>query len=573
MKRKVIYGMMIAALLSSILPGCGDFQDDKAESKEEATLTGGKDLYGYEEPITLKVGLSYALDFVWAGEENPENNSWMDLYREHNIYPEILYNVDISQADSKLSTAMISGNYPDIFQASTSDYLNYVGEGVVADITEAYEKYASDQLKEYMMSDGGEALRILTVDGKLYGLPRLGNPYEECSIMFIRQDWLDNLNLEVPETMDELKEAAHAFTYGDPDGNGVDDTYGIAMNGIDLFSDTIGDSNPIFNAFGAYFGSDGMALIENEDGEIVWGGANGEGMKSALTLLQELYQDGSLTNDFLTMDGDAIFEEAGTGRCGIWFGPSWAGMIPAVNAAMLDKNAHVVAVPLPDGGGSEDGKAYLSHSIKEIHCISSKCENPEALVKMMNLSVQKICNPKDEEEYRKYNGDNVQYTGWKASLLQLQPYDKGSENWKAESRALKTGESDGLNLSQHAEVGYMREYLQAMEEGRVDPEDKGQYMGITMYTLYGDPQSAWAVISEMMEKDDFIKSANSTLPSSEVTEVAGTLKNLTTETIIKIITGDPVENYDSFLDTWYALGGQKAVRDANDQKKEAAVQE
>lgn len=39
-------------------------------------------------------------------------------------------------------------------------------------------------------------------------------------MMFIRQDWLDNLNLEIPTTMEELKAVAKAFTEQDPDGNG-----------------------------------------------------------------------------------------------------------------------------------------------------------------------------------------------------------------------------------------------------------------------------------------------------------------------------------------------------------------
>ena len=563
MKRKIM-AVAVFLISAAVAGGCGNSgeereTDSRGMAKEDAPSTEDRDLYGFESPVRVKAGVVYAGDFEWVGKESLTDNSWMDLYKEHNIYPEIMYNVDTSQADSKLSSAIISGNYPDIFQTSTLNYMTYVNEGVLADITEAYETYASDELKEYLMSDGGEALDMLTVNGRLYGLPRLGNPYEEYSMMFIRQDWLDHLGLKVPETTEELKRTAHAFTYDDPDGNGVDDTCGLVLDGVELFTDTIGNGDPIFNAFGAYFGSDGMAMVENQEGEVVWGGSYAEGMKAALSFLQELYADGSLCKDFLTMDGDAIFEAAGSGRCGIWFGPRWAGMVPAIDAARKDTNAHIVAAPIPTAPNQARGKAYLPPSILEVHCISSQCERPETLIKMMNLSVQKICNPQNTEEFLKYSGDGTNYSGWKASLLRLQPVNRGYDDWKAESYALKTGKTERLTYSQIDDVDSMTSYLHAVEEDRFDPWDQKQARGISFYTVYGDPQCAWVTIDNMMKANDFVKSAYSSLPSREVTKTAGILKNLTVESIIKIITGDAVEEWDTLLENWYALGGQHAV--------------
>ena len=55
-------------------------------------------------------------------------------------------------------------------------------------------------------------------------------------MLWIRQDWLDNLKLEVPTTIDELEEVMRAFTEDDPDGNGQDDTYGLGGDGYDFRS-------------------------------------------------------------------------------------------------------------------------------------------------------------------------------------------------------------------------------------------------------------------------------------------------------------------------------------------------
>ena len=90
--------------------------------------------------------------------------------------------------------------------------MNYAQTGVIADITDLYEKYASDELKEYVGVDDGQSMNAITLDGKIYGLPMMGNGYDEVPVMFIRQDWLDNLGLKMPTTIEELKEVARAFT-------------------------------------------------------------------------------------------------------------------------------------------------------------------------------------------------------------------------------------------------------------------------------------------------------------------------------------------------------------------------
>ena len=69
----------------------------------------------------------------------------------------------------------------------------------------------------------------IKIDGKLFALPRnLELPFHAITY---RSDWLANLGLEKPTTLDELYEVIRAFTLNDPDGNGMNDTYGLAMNG------------------------------------------------------------------------------------------------------------------------------------------------------------------------------------------------------------------------------------------------------------------------------------------------------------------------------------------------------
>ena len=365
--------------------------------------------------------------------------------------------------------------------------------------------------------------------------------------------------------MDELKEVAHAVTYDDPDGNVQNDTYGLALDGVNVLGNSVGDTDPIFNAFGCYLGDDGMTYVEGENGEVTWGGANTEGMKAALSFLQELYTDGAIAKDFITMDYQSVFEEVGSGRCGIWFGPNWAGMDPIINAAQNDENAHIVAAAIPDGLNQGGAKAYAASSPDTIYCVSSQCENPEVLIKLWNLSV-KYQSPEytTPEEYNMYFGDSVNYTGWKTSLVDAQPPSQGEKIYVNLTEALETGDSSSLNTKELENYTSLKTYIDAVEGGTFDPLDTAQQRGHSLYTVYGDPQCAWETITEMMDQDQYVLAAYNGIPSETVTNAIPTLQKLLVENIVKIITGsETVDSYDSFLDTWYAMGGQDALDEAN----------
>lgn len=581
-KRRAGALLMVAAMVLS-LAGCQSGNDVGKETgapestKTETSQNGGnesagskttgsenpeKNLYGYDEPVSVKVGYAWGGDFKWYGDETSTDNTWVDLYKENNIIPEILYEVNTSQSDTKLSTAIMSGNYPDIIKAKTNDFVNYAKTGVIADITDAFEEYASDELKEYLAADSGLAMQNVLVDGRIYGLPVLGSSYDSIPLMFIRQDWLDKLGLKMPETMEELKAVAHAFTYDDPDGNGKNDTYGLALNGVNILDSGVGDSNAIFNAFGVYLGNDGLDMVTGEDGKVTWGGTNTEGMKQGLAFLQDLYQDGSLAKDFITMDSDAVFEEAGAGRCGIWFGPMWGAMNPAKDLLASTPDAHITSAPVPDGLDQGGSLALIKSSVNAVYCVSSQCKNPEVLIKLANLSVDKIVSPENEEEYNMYFGDYQNYCGWKASIVQLEKPNKNYDNYLKMSAALVSGDTSELNTEQVFKLDMIKAYLDAAEAGTLNAEDTTIAGGLSNYTVFCDPKGSYAALDQMIKDNKFVESAYNAFPTETMSENAATLKKLTVETIVKIITGDSVDNYDSFLKSWYALGGEAAIEEA-----------
>ncbi|MBQ6527988.1 MAG: extracellular solute-binding protein [Clostridia bacterium] len=519
---------------------------------------------GYETPITLKVGRN-TTDVEFYGGEDWDNNSWTKLYADHGINVETLFAVDDSQFSTKLATSILSGNYPDIISCSLAEYTNYADGDVIADITDLIDQYASDELKEYIYGDGGSAMNCLKVNGRIYGLPKMSSAYGSIPVMFLRGDWLKNLGLEIPTTMEELKAVAHAFTYNDPDGNGANDTYGLALSGVSVLATNWGDTSEFFDAFNANIGTSGMGIVAGEDGKVTWGGTNTEGMKAALTLLHEMYEDGSLVKDFITMTGSNISEEAGSGRCGIFTAPMWGAMGPIFEVRKTQPEAEFIAIAMPDGIEGTESKMFLPVAFSGVYCISSECEHPEALIKLMNLSVHYLVHPADAEEYYRYYGDYEKNTGWKLALTDTLEAEKNYSCFLKMAPAIESRSTDGLTPYELDIYTSLIKYIDAVADGTYDPSDSAFQGPVGRYTVYGDPNCAYKAIDDMIKADRFTPSAFNAPLTEDQADMTATLKKMTIETIVKIITGsEPIDYYDTFLASWLANGGQDYINVAQE---------
>ena len=102
----------------------------------------------------------------------------------------------------------------------------------------------------------------------------------------------DQLGLQPPKTMDDVLEISKAFTQKDPDGNGQQDTYGIAATQY-LWDPVMG-----FTGFMAGYGAYPNIWLEDESGKLVYGGIQPE-VKQALKALQEMYRNHEIDSEFI----------------------------------------------------------------------------------------------------------------------------------------------------------------------------------------------------------------------------------------------------------------------------------
>lgn len=211
---KFLSVLCAVALLTAALTACGGGGDPGGGE------TGGTDASteatAPEEKKVLTI-LSITFTGTPAEEDEPtilalEEKTGFDLKIEY------LLN---SSYEDQLNTRMAAGNLPALvaITGKTASVISNARAGAFWDITDEYKKYPNlAEANEIVMNN-------ISIDGRIYGIYR-SRPLGRNGISY-RKDWLDNLGLKEPETIEELYDVLYAFTYDDPDRNGNKDTYGM----------------------------------------------------------------------------------------------------------------------------------------------------------------------------------------------------------------------------------------------------------------------------------------------------------------------------------------------------------
>lgn len=184
----------------------------------------------------------------------------------------------------------------------TGDVVNAAKNGAFVDLNDYVwdaEKYPN------LAAMSKDVAANLTVDGKLIALPRsrVVGRYGLC----YRQDWAEKLGVELGPnaTPDDVYDMLYAFTYNDPDGNGVDDTIGMEMTQY---------TGP-FDIIQTWFGcGNGWAEV---DGKLVPVWMQDEYFEAA-DYIKKLYDDGLMPKDWATRPTDTWSDGVKKGENGVY---------------------------------------------------------------------------------------------------------------------------------------------------------------------------------------------------------------------------------------------------------------
>ncbi|GGD77688.1 extracellular solute-binding protein [Paenibacillus nasutitermitis] len=243
---------------------------------------------------------------VATEEGNYEDNRWTKWINENSPVKVKWIPVDRGQAQQKLSTLIASGSAPDLIWEYDRNYIaQLANQGAIQPIDEYIEKY-STTFKKYL-EENPDLKSAMTINGKIYAVTskRAIDSIAGQGI-WIRQDWLDKLQLKAPTTIEELIEVAKKFKEEDPDGNGQADTVPIVFNG-----NAVGVMRALF------FTNENQWYLE--EGQMKYGRTL-DRYTDSLAFQKSLFDQGLIDKEYIT---DSNFEHARqlwtTGKAGMYF--------------------------------------------------------------------------------------------------------------------------------------------------------------------------------------------------------------------------------------------------------------
>ena len=579
-KKRVLSILMVQSLILASLAGCGgkaagdgasaastessEAETEKSDETATAETDGADDQGTAQESVDPFGKYEDGLEIHFARQvdenmydnalanlpgQSVEENMWLDTYKEE-IGVQVVYDWYVkgrTEYEQKVNVTIASGELPDVMEVTASQMMQLADAGLIWDMTEVFDTYASDFTKSVMMQEGDTAFVAAQKDGMLCGIPESSGASDSVDLMWIRQDWLDNLGLSQPKTIDELINVIEKFTTDDPDGNGVDDTYGLGVTGApNVLTRNYGSLVGFFDAFGAH-----PTIWVEKDGELVYGGIQPE-CKEALVKLQELYKKGCIDPEFGVMDSSKAGETAAAGKCGVTYGQQWLPLVYFHSNYSLDNNALWTASD-PVCVSVDPAEVSAEVGVSRWLVVNKNFEHPEAVVKMANVFIEKCWGE---------TGDNGKYYAppeaesiWKLSPVQTQMPLKNVMAFRDIEAAKANDATDSLN----GEAKSIWDKLDRFYSG------EGTSMEWGWERIYGPDPSSYSAIDRMISEDRIYINRFSGAPTETMTEKMSTLESMRDETFTKIIMGEsPIEEFDVFVESFNKLGGEQITAEVNE---------
>lgn len=502
LNKKLTVGLS-AVLSLSLLAACSGNSGGSADSG--ASQAGEK---------KLKIR---AMNILY-GAAPPENGSGKKALEER-------YNIDYEfmpaasgEYNNKLGVTLASGDIPDtlLFPGLDQIYFNAIDNSQFIPL----EKYMADS-KEYpnLAKIPEDLKKILTYKGHIYGIPRLRGVPGHTIVM--RKDWLDKLGLAVPATYDELYTVLKAFKEKDPDGNGKDDTYGLAVGMSD--AGLIG-VNAVSSGMRALAGN----WVEDGKGGLIPMEFTPKA-KEAFSFYAKLYKEGIIAKDFAIKKDQQVEDDFLLGKAGVYGNSAYTFFTAARYEKARAVNPKFELVALPPLKNADGSQGYMKFSgYFGIFAISADAGKDEAKVK----KILKILDDQIGEE-------GATFVRW------------------------------GVEGTHHK-----------VENGVKTLTDLGKTEGPSLYSLTNPPATGqWIYGSTDSEeirrmKDISYKVALEGKPylnevegliSKTMAEKGSDLSKFVSDGIAKIVMGQAsVDSIDKLFEDWKARGGSKVMQEYTD---------
>lgn len=429
-------------------------------------------------------------------------------------------NVEIPPSTSyneRLQMMLASTEYPELVLFPNSTDAMFV-DAVRNEVFLPLNDYltSTPNLMQYSYEVSWESLKVLG-DDQIFAVPRTS--IARADGYLIRADWLQKLGIELTEgqpiTIAKLEEIATAFTFDDPDGNGVNDTYGVGTN--------CSAEGNLAVQYGWAFGLIGWQEYDGVYMDLTYS-KDHDNFKRALEFTNALWEKGVIDPDWPTVQRDVSNERFRKGITGIY--GEFAGWLTQNEQKGQEMNpnfklSYITGVIENEGDEAKGGS--FSTGFWGNWSITNTTEKPERIMAMLDYMLSDDC------------WDEVMYG------------PKGV-TWNMEGDV-------AVATEKYKDYGMGKAILRRNNAPAFfvslaqSPEDRARIEGL---------------IDVCIKQAVFSKDEGFRPPISDDPTFIDYRKQMDVQ-ISKIIVGDlPVSEWDAILDGWYAAGGEEYIKQMQD---------
>ena len=536
--------LVMAASMAAGLAGCGGSQPTETAAAAKAEAKGQETTAATTEPAAAE--FSYPMEKgdplqYWVETTTTVSANFANL-GDTPFAKGLMENTGIDieflqppqgQQKEQFSLIVADGDLPDIMEYNwVSDYPGgpekAIRDGLIIPLNDVINQYCPN-LKKYLSENPDVDRAVKTDDGNYYCFPFVRGDAELRNTigLMLRADWLEELGLEVPETVDEWHTVLTAFK--EKKGAAAPYTFEYTNNQY------LG-ANPFVAAFDTsysfYIGSD----------EKVHFGAVDEGYKNYLETMHQWYEEGLIDADIATMKNDQVAAKITNGTAGASLGQAGSRMGTWLAAAQkTDPDYDLVAAPQPStekGKKAEFGHVEVAYSGRSSAAITTSCKDVERAARLLDWAYS------DEGHmYYNFGTEGVSYTMESGNPVYTDQILKNPEGWPV-SQAMSAYIRGNYNGPFVQDERYLEQYY-TMDQQKATPKVWGA----------ASSNGAAHVMPPITPSSD---------ESKEFSNIINQINTYRDEMTLKFIFGDAdISQFDEYVGNIEKMGLERALEIEN----------
>ena len=434
------------------------------------------------------------------------------------------------QLNEQFNLILADGDLPDIMEYTWQSYpggpQKAIEDGNILALNDIIDQYCPN-LKAYLEAHPDVDRQCKTDEGNYYMFPfvRGDDSLRVSTGLMIRQDWLNDLGLEMPTTIDEWHDVLTAFKT---------EKDATAPFAFEYTTPSLRNNWPFMSAYNTT-----AEFYVGDDGKIHYGPAE-ENYKEFLTTMNQWYKEGLLDPDMPTAQLDQVSAKMTSGAAGASLG--WIGSRMGVwttAAKETDPNYDLEAAPVPTLNKGETAKMGPMDNVVVNNggaAITTRCKDIEAAARLLDWAYS------DEGHmYYNFGTEGESYT---------------MENGEPVYTDLILNNPDGLPIAQ-AMSGYIRgnyngpfvqDVRYAQQYYTMDCQKKAQ----ATWTV---PEASEHVLPPITPSSG---------ESEEFSAIMNEINTYRDEMTLKfILDTESLDNFDKFVDTMNQMNLKRAIEIEN----------